>query len=161
MSASTSKKVVIRRFDREPLSGYVNLATYQQAGGVELLTQNGALSLVPYSEIKMVCFVRDFEGGDPSTERRLFSYRPKTAGLWVRMRFQDQDVLDGLLANELTQLEPHGYSVLPPDPNSNSQRLFIPRQALASLQVVAVVGSPQHGRRKPKEPAKEQISLFE
>jgi hypothetical protein len=109
----------------------------------------------------MVCFVKDFDGGDFSAERRLFSYRPKTAGLWVRMHFKDHDVVDGLLANDLTQLEAYGYSVLPPDPNSNSQRLFIPRQALFSLQVVAVVGSPQRGGRKPKEPAKEQISLFE
>jgi hypothetical protein len=161
LSASTSKKVVVQRFDRESLTGYVSLATYQQPGGVELLSTAGSLSLVPYVEIKMVCFVRDFLSSDPAGERRIFTYRPKTAGLWVRLRFKDEDVLDGILANDLTQLDPYGFSVLPPDLSSNNQRLFVPRIALASLQVMAVVGSPQYIKRKPKPAAKEQIGLFE
>ena len=160
MAGSTAKKVLIRRFDREPLTGFVNPQTYLQPDGVELLTTSGTLSVVPYAEIKVVCFVRDFESVEPSQERKVFNTRPKTDGLWVRMQLRDQEVLDGILSNNLLQLTPEGFTVTPPDAYSNNQKLFIPRAALAQVNVLGVVGSPLT-RRKPKTPPQGQIGLFE
>ena len=57
MAVSTTKKVLITRFDREPLAGFVNPQSYLQAEGLELLSQGGAVSVVPYAEIKLVCFI--------------------------------------------------------------------------------------------------------
>ena len=73
MAGSTAKKVLIRRFDREPLTGFVNAQTYLQPEGVELLTPSGTLSVVAYSEIKVVCFVRDFDSVEPSQEKKATS----------------------------------------------------------------------------------------
>lgn len=161
LSASTSKKVVIQRFDRENLYGYLNLAVFQQPTGVELLNLSGILLVVPYDEIKCVCMVKEFEAPNP-TERRLFTTRPKSQGLWVRMRFRDQDQMDGLLANNLAQLDSYGFSVTPPDASSNVQRLFVPKQAVVEMQVLAVVGVPQQKARPKARPAsKDQISLFD
>ncbi|MCS7023790.1 MAG: hypothetical protein NZV14_03230 [Bryobacteraceae bacterium] len=161
MAASTNKKACIQRFDRETLYGYVSLSTCFQPKGVELLNLSGSLLLVPYDEVKAVCLVKEFEAPDPK-EKRLFTTRPKSAGLWVRMRFKDGDLLDGLLANNLVLLDPYGFSVTPPDPSSNIQRVFVPKGALRELVVVAVVGSPikPAARTKPKPPDR-QISLFE
>jgi len=50
--------------------------------------------------------------------------------------------------------------VIPPDPYSNQQRVFVPRVALRAVDVLGVVGSPLK-RRKPKAVPKEQIGLFE
>ena len=80
MAVSTTKKVLVTRFDREPLAGFVNPQSYLQAGGLELLSQSGAVSVVPYGEIKLVCFVRDFQQGEPRKELRLFTTRPKMEG---------------------------------------------------------------------------------
>ena len=157
MSSSTSKKTIIQRFDRENLQGYLSLSAYLQLSGVEILTQAGNLLLVPYSEIKTVSLVRDFAPPDPA-ERKLFATRPKTPGLWVRFRFRDNDVMDGLLANDLLRLETYGFSITPPDASSNTQRIFVPKAALSEIRVLAVVGSQP---RTPKEPSKDQISLFE
>lgn len=151
---------MIQRFDRETLYGYLNLGSYLQATGVELLNQAGNLLLVPYSEIKMVCLVREFEAPDPA-EKRLFATRPKSPGLWVRLRFRDNDQMDGLLANDLLRQEPFGFAFTPPDPGSNSQRVFVPKQALLDLQVLSVVGSQPRYGRKAKQPPKEQMGLFE
>lgn len=127
---------------------------------MELLNLSGNLLVIPYDEVKAVCFVKEFEAPDPG-EKRLFTTRPKTSGLWVRMRFRDNEEMDGLLANNLLQDAP-GFQVTPPDPSSNVQKLFVPRQALTGIQVVAVVGSPVQARKpKPKPAPKEQISLFE
>ena len=160
MAGSTSKKVRISRFDREPLLGYVNPQTYLRPAGVELLTPDGNFTVVSYQEIKSVQFVRDFEPPDPATERKVFNTRPKMDGLWVRVKFRDGEVMDGILANDLLLLDPHGFTVVPPDPYSNNQRLFLPRAALTELQVLGVVGSPLR-RRKPKAAPKEQIGLFD
>ncbi|MDQ6760682.1 MAG: hypothetical protein M3Z32_12590, partial [Acidobacteriota bacterium] len=101
MNPSTNKKVLISRFDRESLSGFVSPATYLQPAGLEVLTLTGTLMMVPYLEVKTVAFVRDFDQGEPSRELRAFTARPKMAGLWVRMRFRDGDMLDGVLTNNL------------------------------------------------------------
>ena len=160
MAGSTNKKVLVSRFDREPLSGFVNPQSYLLAEGLELLSQEGSVTVVPYQEVKLVCFVRDFEQGEPRKELRLFTTRPKMEGLWIRMRFRDGDAMDGLLSNNLLQLEAHGFSVIPPDPGFQNQRVFIPKAALTGVQVLGVIGSPlRFGKTKPIP--KEQIELFE
>jgi hypothetical protein len=162
LSASTNKKALIQRFDRESLYGYLNLSTYLQPKGVELLNLSGTLLSIPYEEIKSVTLVRDFEAPNPN-EKKTFTTRPKSAGLWVRMRFRDNEQMDGLLPNNLLQNEAYGFSFTPPDPSSNSQRVFVPKQALSEFLVLAVVGSPQYKPQKPKsKPApKDQMGLFE
>ena len=160
LAASTSKRVVIRRFEREPVHGFVNPQTYLCAEGIELLSQSGAILVVPYAEVKVVYFVRDFESGEPSPEHRVFNTRPKISGVWVRMHFRDGELMDGILANNLLQLEPYGFTVVPPNPSSSNQRVFVPRAALAALQVLGVVGSPLRPQKSKPKP-KQQIELFE
>ena len=163
MAGSTNKKVLVSRFDRESLPGFVNPQTYLMPNGLELLTPAGIVQTLPYEEIKLVCFVRDFQEGEPRKELRMFTTRPKMEGLWIRMQFRDSDVMDGLLSNNLLQLEPYGFSVIPPDPRFQNQRVFVPKAALSSIQVLGVVGSPlrQAQTRKAKPVPKEQIGLFE
>ena len=160
MGGSTNKKVLVSRFDREPLSGFVNPQNYLLSEGLELLSQDGAVTIVPYGDVKLVCFVRDFQQEEPRKELRLFTTRPKMEGLWIRMRFRDGDAMDGLLSNNLLQLEPYGFSVIPPDPGFQNQRVFIPRAAVTEVQVMGVIGSPLR-IRKTKPTPKEQIDLFE
>ena len=159
MAGSTMKKAVIRRFDRETLSGYINPISYLQLTGVELLSAQGNVAIIPYPEIKIVSFVRDFEGS-PESARRLFITRPKMAGLWIRFELRDGEVMEGVMSNNLLLMETHGFTVIPPDPYSNQQRIFIPRIALRAVEVLGVVGSPLK-KRKAQPAAKEQIGLFE
>jgi hypothetical protein len=161
VAGSTNKKVLISRFDRENLAGFVNPQTYLQPSGLELLTLDGTVQMVPYDETKLVCFVRDFEQGEPSRELRLFAARPKMEGLWIRMQFRDGDAMDGLLSNNLLLLEPHGFSVIPPDPGFQNQRVFVPKAALRSIQVMGVIGSPLRQGRRAKPVPKEQLEMFD
>jgi hypothetical protein len=158
LASSTSKKVQIWRFDRDLLSGFVNPLTYLTSHGVELLSLSGMASIVPYGEIKRVHFVKDFDPLGRPPVRSAFLTRPKLDGLWVRLLFKDGDALEGVLSNNLLQLEPHGFTIVPPDYSYNNQRIFVPKSALAEIQVLGVVGSPL--RRKSK-PVKNQIGLFD
>jgi hypothetical protein len=159
LPASTTKKAIFHRFDREPLAGYVNPLTYLQPAGVELMSAQGNVSAIPYQEIKSISFVRDFQGGEDA-DRLVFHTRPKTEGLWVSLQFRDGETIEGIMPNNLLQLDTYGFTVVPPDPYSNNQRVFIPRSALRAVEVLGVVGSPLR-RRRVKVVPKEQIGLFD
>ncbi|HEX4135555.1 MAG TPA: hypothetical protein VHY84_13155 [Bryobacteraceae bacterium] len=158
MASSTAKKVIVRRFDRETLTGFVNTFSYLQPTVVELLKPDGTLVLLPYEEVKSVCFVKDFEAEAES--RRVFMTRPKLEGLWVRMAFRDGEVMDGILPNNLLAWEIAGFTVTPPEPDANNQRVFVPRSALKSIQVLGVVGSPLRSKRKKAGAPPDQPTLF-
>jgi hypothetical protein len=160
LSASTNKKVIVERFEREVLRGFVNPQTWLREEGIELLSAEGAVVKAPFTEVKVVSFVKDLDGEPVSADRRLFTTRPKTGGLWVRMLFRDGDHLDGILANELLGLDPYGFHLSPPESNANTQRVYVPRAALTEFKVLGVIGSPLR-RRKRTPPSKEQITLFE
>ena len=162
MAGSTTKKVLVSRFDRETLSGFVNPQEYLLPEGLELLSPTGSVATVPYTEVKLVSFVRDFQQGEPRKELRLFTTRPKLEGLWLRMYFRDGDSMDGILSNNLLQLDSYGFSVVPPDPGFQNQRVFVPKAALSRVDVLGVVGSPLREPRKgkPKPISKEQMEMF-
>ncbi|MBZ5582285.1 MAG: hypothetical protein LAQ30_08795 [Acidobacteriia bacterium] len=159
MAGSTTKKAIVRRYEKEPLAGYVNPASYLQPAGIELLSAEGKVSTIPYEEIKTVSFVRDFES-PALAERRVFHTRPKMEGLWVSFHFRDGEVMEGILPNSLLQIETYGFTLVPPDPYGNNQRVFIPRAAVTLAEVLGVVGSPLK-KRRPKLVPKEQIGLFD
>jgi len=158
VAGSTAKKVVVRRFDRESLNGFVNPFSYLQPHTVELLKPDGSLVLVPYSEVKSVCFVKDFVGD--TDVGRIFMTRPKLEGLWIRMVFNDGETMDGVMPNNLLSWDTAGFAVTPPEPDGNNQKVFVPRQALRSIQVLGVVGSPLRGKKKKAAPDPGQPMLF-
>ena len=161
MSGSTTKKVLIRRFEREPLAGHAAPGTCLRPAGVEIATPDGGAVVVPYQDVKSVDFVRDFLSTG-EMERKFFQTRPKMAGLWVRVGFRDGDVMEGVIPNNLMQIEPEGFTLIPPDPFGNLQRLFLPRTALTSVAVLGVIGSPLHRRKPAARPVpKEQYRLFD
>lgn len=158
MALSTNKKALVRRYDRETLAGWINPSSFLQPEGVELLSEQGDIQMLPYRDVKAICFVRDWDGGLP--ERQVFQTRPKMTGLWVNLKFRDGEVMEGVIPNNLMGIESAGFSVIPPDPFGNTQRLFVPRTALIGVEVLGVVGSPLR-KRKPKEAPKEQPGLFD
>ncbi len=160
MSGSTTKKVIVQRFDREAVPGFVNPHSYLSDTGLELLSVSGNIVHLPFIDVKTVCFVKDFDAADLAREKRLFATRPKSEGLWVRMRFRDNDVMDGMLTNNLLLIEPQGFTFIPPDASANNQKIFVPRQALVDLQVVGVVGSLLRKPRK-KDVHEDQLSMFD
>ncbi len=79
----------------------------------------------------------------------------------MRLRFRDGDSIEGMLANNLLLFEPDGFSIIPPDPTFQNQRIFVPRAALAEVQVLGVIGSAVKRRPAKRAPKDEgQIELF-
>lgn len=110
-----------------------------------MLTTNGEHRQVPLKEIRAVYFVRDFTE-DYEPERKAFFSRPKLDGLWVRLKFRDNETLEGVVSNDLLALLDSGIQITPPDLNGAAVRIFVPRSALSEVTVLGVVGV---ARRKP------------
>ena len=166
--ASGQKKVIIRQFDDHLHWGYLPQEIALLHGYVELMDPAARVTPVLLQEIKWIAYVRDFNLADQHLperlERKRFVARPRTEGVWVRMRLTDGDVVEGLVQFNRTLLDSladsAGISVIPPDTRGNTQRLFVPRWAIESIEAVGLI---QPATAKAPKVAKEepQPTLFE
>ncbi|MFY9562370.1 MAG: hypothetical protein WAQ52_19225 [Terriglobales bacterium] len=155
---STHKKVIVRKVDRDSVSGYVAPANFVVDGKLELLNTSGNVVAVDLRDIKAVYFVREFSDSEVMS-RKTFTTRPRTEGLWVRLKFKDNEVIEGIMPNDLAQNPAEGFLINPPDLRSNTQRVFVPRASLTSLSIIAVIGAARRRRKGP--PDTRQVTLFE
>jgi hypothetical protein len=125
--------------DKKPLRGYLNPVRLGQADPIDLLTPDGEHVEVPLAKVRSVFFVREFSD-EFEPERKAFLSRPKLDGLWVRLRYTDGETLEGVVPNDLLSLLDNGVQITPPDLNSSTDRIFVPRTALSELTVLGVVG---------------------
>jgi hypothetical protein len=144
-AASTLKKVVVLLSDKSAINGYLSAARLGQTETFDLLTQDGEHREISLSDVRSVYFVREFTN-NYEPERKAFLSRPKLDGLWVRMKFRDNDVLEGVVPNDLLMMLDSGVHITPPDLHGDTLRMFIPRSALTEMKVLGVVGI---ARRKP------------
>jgi len=158
--SSTHKKVIVRKHDRDSLNGYVAPADFVADGKLELLNTAGNVVGIDLRDIKAVFFVREFSDTDPLL-RKTFATRPRTEGLWVRLKFKDNDVIEGMLPNDLTQNPAEGFLMNPPDLRSTTQRIFVPRFAVTSVTVLAVIGAARRRRKGGAVTDTRQVTLFE
>ena len=156
--SSTHKKVIVRKADRDSISGYVAPANFVVDGKLELLNTSGNVVAIDLRDIKAVYFVREFSDSDVMN-RKTFTTRPRTEGLWVRLKFKDNEVIEGVMPNDLTQNPAEGFLINPPDLRSNTQRVFVPRVSLTSVTIIAVIGAGKRHRKGP--PDTRQVTLFE
>jgi len=127
------------------------------SGNSYLSTITGNVVAIDLADIKCVFFVREFADTD-SLSRKTFTTRPRAEGLWVRIKFKDGEILEGLMPNDLSLNTPEGFLINPPDLRSNVQRLFVPRTALESLTVLAVIGATRRQRRGAEDVR--QVPMF-
>ncbi len=164
----TRKKVVVRRLDGEVVKGYMEIGSSLSPTTAEVLDREGRLVSIPMEAIKGIYFVRDFEGDPNRQERKVFSARPRMSGIWVRLTFKDDEVMEGLLSNDLLETDPSGFLITPPDFYSNNTRIFVPRSALGAVEALGVISdesarrATRRAKRPPRRPAEEtrQIRLF-
>jgi hypothetical protein len=161
---SSRKKAIARRFTRDWVAGYVvfdgaSPAGFLRDGTLEMLALDGKVLSLELKTIKWMCFVRDFNSGEPENPERLlrktFAGRPRTEGLHLRATLTDGELIEGIASNDLSLVNGEGLFLTPPDTRSNTQRLWIPTGSLAAVEVVAVIGAA-----KKKQTEERQESLF-
>jgi hypothetical protein len=161
--ASLRKPVIVRKFSRDWCAGYAGVNFGQDATELEILDLGGKVVWIAWKQVKWVCYVRDFPAGETANPERLlhkrFSIRPRTTGIWLRMTLMDGEELEGLAANDRSLVEGAGLLLTPPDTRSNTQRIYVPRTSIQTLEVLGLIGA---GARKgaAARRAGEQPELF-
>ncbi|MGH9599026.1 MAG: DUF6982 domain-containing protein [Terracidiphilus sp.] len=168
--ASAHKPVIVRKFSRDWCAGYAIPPTGagEDSAELEILDLNGKVVRIGWEQVKWVCFVRELpasgEGGALANPERLlhrrFPVRPRTAGIWLRLTLADGEELEGIAANDRSLIEGAGLMLTPPDTRSNSQRIYVPRQAIQALEVAGVIGALSRRRTTAAQPRPEQPELF-
>ena len=154
------KKVLLRTLNNAVHPGYLFASGFLSGSppAVDLLDLSARITPIPLAEVHHIAFVRDFNLNDPQTPenllRRTFLARPRTEGLWLRLTLTQADPFEGLAPIDLALLdgllEDQGLFLIPPDIRSNTQRLYIPRHAIETLQILAVITTPSKPRPTPK-----------
>ena len=145
-ASTTHKRVVVLLFDHTMVKGYLSPSSLDHEEQIELLTPDGEHRSIFAEGVKSIYFVREFDA-DFQLERKTFLSRPKLEGLWVRLRFRDEDVMEGIVSSDLLDLLNSGVQLTPPDVHGNTLHLFVPRSALLEMKVLGVVGVGRRGRR--------------
>lgn len=166
--ASQRKPVIVRKFSRDWCAGYAGVSFGQDSAELEILDLSGKVLWIAWKQVKWVCYVRDFPaataGGEGSSPERLmhkrFSIRPRTAGVWVRMKLTDGEELEGLAANDRSLIEGAGLLLTPPDTRSNTQRIYVPRTSIETLEVVGLIGAAARKSAAARRTGGEQPELF-
>ena len=165
--ADARKKVVVRSLEGEVSWCYLPQSGFAANGRVEALDISGRAITFDLSELKTVAYVKDFnldDSVDPERiGRRSFLGRPRGDGIWLKVEFRDGETLEGLVHFDGSFLdglmEDRGFRMVPPDARSNTQMIFVPRAALAGVEVLGYVAAP--GKKKVKAASVAQPRLFE
>jgi len=157
LTAGSTKKAMVYRFERELLAGFVDSANPFEGNQVQFLNREGVVQSIPLEQVKLICFVRDWIDG-PAWQRNQYAVRPRQQGLWVRLKFRDGESLEATMPNSLAALDPIALTISPAETTQGVQRVLIPRQALETFEVLGVVGSPL---KKAQSKPQNQLSMFD
>ena len=131
---------------------------------VELITVDGNLQKILYTDAKALCFASEPGAFDLFSDHPLFERRPKAPGLWTRFTFRDGDRLDGILSHNLLEWPVAGYLITPPRSAAQRQRVFLPRAALVRTELRGVVGRSRIAadhREIAREAPQTQLTMFD
>jgi hypothetical protein len=162
--AASHKKVVVRLVDGMAAWGYLPPGGWLRGDAVELMQVDGRAKSLTFNQIEAIYYVRDFNLDDPLDPERLgrraFLGRPREEGLWVRVNFGSQTPLEGLVVVDFGMLdglvEDRGLYLSPPDGRGNTLRIYIPRHAMRSMEVLGLIASPA---RKQAAKAAERAAM--
>jgi hypothetical protein len=161
VSSSTAKRLILYRFDRQPVEALVHADAYLQEVGVELMLRDGSVQTIDYNSVKALCFAAEGAPTDLFSAQTSFERRPKTPGLWASFRLRDEDVLEGVLPHNILEWPSQGYFLTPPRANTYRQRVFLPRQAVRETALLGLVGKGTVLENKAAKKADRQLSMFD
>ncbi len=94
--------------------------------------------VVQLDGVKAVFFVKTFEGRTDYTELKFFDRNPQIEGLWVKIRFRDNEATEGIVHNSLPFVKDTGFFLRPPDPESNNRVLYVIKNSLADFRILGI-----------------------
>lgn len=130
--------VIARSKQGQLIPGYLDKGRLLLRGILKMTDPGGESLPVDLHKLKGVFFVRDFAGDRDYLEEKTLVHDPNRAGLRTRIRFDDNETLEGVTENSLELLLSPGFFFWPGDPNSNNRLIYVVKSALIGFTVLGV-----------------------
>ena len=150
----TAEKVVIQCGDRtiKGLAGVDGLASVEQLmrnpkrtdASVRLRLQGSEeVEDFPLENIKAIFLVKTFDGNSRRNPLHFHDRTPVIQGLWVRVEFDDQEVMEGIVHNTGSYVMEPGFLLIPTDPGSNNKLVYVLKKNLRNFEVLGIRNPPR------------------
>ncbi|MGB8478096.1 MAG: hypothetical protein WCE63_04545 [Acidobacteriaceae bacterium] len=90
-------------------------------------------------DAKAVFFVNTFTGSPTQQDVRFFDSLSIHPYLWIRLAFQDGEIMEGRVANDIDLLTKNAFQLFPVDELTNNRSLFVPKTSLSSFQIIGLL----------------------
>jgi hypothetical protein len=89
-------------------------------------------------QLKGIFFVRDYEGDREYLENKVLTSDPERKGLRIRIRFEDNETMEGVVENSVELLQAEGFFFWPADPKANNELIFVVKSSLLGFRVIGI-----------------------
>ncbi|MHB1937660.1 MAG: DUF6982 domain-containing protein [Acidobacteriaceae bacterium] len=90
-------------------------------------------------DAKAVFFVNTFTGSPSQQDVRFFDSLSIHPYLWVRIAFQDGEIMEGRVLNDIALLTKNAFQLFPVDELTNNRSLFVPKTSLSTFQIIGLL----------------------
>ncbi len=135
---SNRPKIVARSRAGERFKGYLLEGRSLPRGVLRMRSIEGGDLPLDLEQLKGIFFVRDYEGDKGYLETKSLTTDPERKGLRVRLRFEDNETLEGVVENSVDLLQADGFFFWPADTNANNELIFVVKSALLGFRVLGV-----------------------
>ena len=94
--------------------------------------------LVDVNRAKALFFVKTLEGRSDYIEVKFFERNPQIEGLWIKIKFKDGEVTEGIVHNSLPVVADSGFFLRPTDPQSNNRVVYVVKGFLSDFRVLGI-----------------------
>jgi Family of unknown function (DUF6982) len=133
-------KIIARTRNGKCFKGYLRDGRFLTRGILRMTTVDHHDLPVDLKQLKGVFFVRDFEGNKDHLESKILVSDPDRPGLRVRLRFEDNETMEGVVENHLDLIQSEGFFFWPADPEANNNLIFVVKSSLLGFRVLGVKG---------------------
>ena len=108
------------------------------------LLDTGEIEEIPTSDAKAVFFVKTFDGDLHHKALHFHTNAPIMPSLWVRVHFNDNEMIEGLISNTCDFVFEEGFFLMPTDPNGNNRLVYVLKKGLKDFHVLGIRNAPKN-----------------
>lgn len=136
---ATFGKVIVRTRDKQLFRGF-SKSEFIDAENIRIIDAKGHERSFSLQQLKAVFFVRDFQGNPAYRETRFFAKEDPPPWIWVKVVYQDGEVMEGRVRNSPALLDGAGFYLWLSDEGANNSMVFVVKSALQDFRIVGLKG---------------------
>jgi hypothetical protein len=108
------------------------------------LIDTGEVEEIPTRQAKAVFFVKTFDGDVRHKALHFHENAPIVPGLWVRVHFHDNEMIEGIISNTRDFVLEDGFFLIPTDPNGNNRLVYVNKSGLKDFHILGMRNPPKN-----------------